>query len=308
MIPKGLLGIIALIAVSTVHAQFTPTSPPGTDRQAPITLPETIFTLYNRQNPQGTRVIPWDPNTLTSGGFDAHKKTVLCTHGFLASTQIEGQLEMKKAHLDNLDVNYITVDWSACANRSLLAYATAKDCALKVGGFIAEFIKFLQANGASPKNMQAIGHSLGAHAMSQLSNYNVMVAEMFCLDPTQVLFWHEPVYNRLDPGDADFVSVIHTNVNAQGWNMNLGHADFYPNGGDWQPECGFHGLDIGCNHEKAYSYYARSLYNPRRYPATQCRSRELANAGQCRGPNNSYMGVLSKDGPPGVYYVDVRGR
>lgn len=36
---------------------------------------------------------------------------------------------------------------------------------------------------------------------------------------------------KLDPSDAQFVDVIHTCSGLLGHNRNLGHADFYPNGG-----------------------------------------------------------------------------
>ncbi len=40
---------------------------------------------------------------------------------------------------------------------------------------------------------------------------------------------------KLDPSDADFVDVIHTNALLQGKIERCGHADFYMNGGVMQP-------------------------------------------------------------------------
>jgi hypothetical protein len=42
---------------------------------------------------------------------------------------------------------------------------------------------------------------------------------------------------KLDPEDADFVDVIHTNVGVFGKIEVGGHADFFVNGGSIQPTC-----------------------------------------------------------------------
>ena len=44
---------------------------------------------------------------------------------------------------------------------------------------------------------------------------------------------------RIDKTDADFVDLIHTNGGAEdqgflGMNAAVGHADFYPNGGNFE--------------------------------------------------------------------------
>lgn len=44
--------------------------------------------------------------------------------------------------------------------------------------------------------------------------------------------------NALDVSDGKFVDVIHTAAGAAGYSQPLGHADFYPNGGNSpQPGC-----------------------------------------------------------------------
>ena len=53
----------------------------------------------------------------------------------------------------------------------------------------------------------------------------------------------EDTDQRLDTTDAEFVDVIHTNsgliiLGALSFPYNIGHVDFYPNGGTSQPGCG----------------------------------------------------------------------
>ena len=63
---------------------------------------------------------------------------------------------------------------------------------------------------------------------------------IFILDPAGPGFDPLNVRDRLDPTDATFVDVIHSNaatslIGGLGYLDALGHVDFYPNGGAAQP-------------------------------------------------------------------------
>lgn len=60
------------------------------------------------------------------------------------------------------------------------------------------------------------------------------------MDAAQPLFtfpFHIDAAKRLDSGDAKFVQAIHTSCNTLGVAGNVGHADYYLNGGAIQPLC-----------------------------------------------------------------------
>ncbi|KAJ8017885.1 Lipase member H [Holothuria leucospilota] len=64
---------------------------------------------------------------------------------------------------------------------------------------------------------------------------------------------------RLDPSDADFVDNIHTDADLYGTAVNMGHVDFYPNGGFTQPECLSDATS--CSHNRVNALYAESIYS-----------------------------------------------
>ena len=59
------------------------------------------------------------------------------------------------------------------------------------------------------------------------------------LDPAGPYFSYTDPAVRLDPGDAHFVDVIHTDAGLLGTSQSVGHIDFFPNGGLRQPGCYF---------------------------------------------------------------------
>jgi hypothetical protein len=63
------------------------------------------------------------------------------------------------------------------------------------------------------------------------------------LDPALPLFATLSDAWKLDSGDADFVDVIHTNGGIFGKIEAAGHADFFVNGGSFQPACAGHGSE-----------------------------------------------------------------
>ena len=57
------------------------------------------------------------------------------------------------------------------------------------------------------------------------------------LDPANPYFSYKDRAVRLDPTDAAYVDVIHTDAPLVGTPQSVGHIDFWPNNGRQQPGC-----------------------------------------------------------------------
>ncbi len=173
------------------------------------------------------------------------------------------------------------------------------------------FIKLIQSicdqrTDTNPVNFHIIGHSLGSHiagyAGQRLSG---KLGRITGLDPAGPYFENTDPIVRLDPTDAVFVEVIHTDGSANlalglGLSQPLGHVDYYPNGGRNQPKCpqvtgklitGFLDLitvdlnsieeNFSCSHTAAFYYYIDSIRAACKFLAYPCKSANDFNNGKC---------------------------
>lgn len=124
------------------------------------------------------------------------------------------------------------------------------------------------------------------------------------LDPALPLFNnYENLADRLDPSDAQHVQVIHTNGGLLGYQLPLGHADFYPNGGQNQKGCtDAFGL---CSHIRVYLYFAESLRSGK-FLSHYCDDFEKYLSGDCLYNDYAHMGGNNLDtDASGSYYLET---
>ncbi|XP_030622264.1 lipase member H [Chanos chanos] len=160
------------------------------------------------------------------------------------------------------DMNVIVVDWNHGA--TTINYLKAVENTRLAAKNITAFIQKLQKLGASLSSIHMIGISLGAHISGFVgASLNGDIGRITALDPAGPQFRDAPIDERLDSGDAQFVDVLHTDVDALGYREPIGHIDFYANGGADQPGCPqtiLSGTEyFKCDHQRSVFLYLSSL-------------------------------------------------
>ncbi|XP_066457494.1 pancreatic triacylglycerol lipase-like [Eleutherodactylus coqui] len=247
--------------------------------------PETInvrFLLFTKSNPNNFQEVnAVEPSTISASNFRASRKTTFIIHGFIDKGEESWLMDMCKAMLQVEDVNCFCIDWSG-GSRTL--YTQSANNIRVVGAEVAYFISILSSQfNYSPANIHVIGHSLGAHAAGEAGKRSRGIARITGLDPAEPYFQETPIEVRLDPSDASFVDVIHTDAAPMipnlgfGMSQLVGHLDFFPNGGEEMPGCQKNALSqivdidgiwqgtrdfVACNHLRGYKYYTESIRTP----------------------------------------------
>ncbi|XP_070205766.1 pancreatic lipase-related protein 2-like [Littorina saxatilis] len=278
------------------------------------------FKLFTNSNPTSAQILgAQDKNSVTSSNFNANGKVAFLIHGFTDSSDGEWVGPLVAELLTQVP-NVIVVDWAEGAKGPNYAQAAANTRV--VGAQIATLIKTLAAVGLNKANVHLIGHSLGA----QIAGYagekfpTDKVGRISGLDPAAPLFENSDIRVKLDPSDAAFVDVMHTDgeplhEGGLGTVKITGHVDFFPNGGKDQPGCPKRiGLNlakiadnIGCSHLKAPLFFRASI-NDNEFLANPCANLDDYEAGQCTSCGSggcNKMGYHATESPSGLFVLDT---
>ncbi|XP_023222291.1 pancreatic lipase-related protein 2-like [Centruroides sculpturatus] len=278
------------------HAVHRPTSFLPVDRA----LIRTKFLLYTGQNPKRAQVLKAErPETIERSNFDGNRPTKFIVHGFMYSAFTTSWMRrVKDALLSVGDFNVILVDWIF---GSLISYRLSAANARVVGAEIAFLIRILQnITRIRPQSIHIIGHSQGAHIAGYAGKRIKYLGRITGLDAAGPYFRHAPSPVRLDAKDALLVDNIHTNAGSNvfqgiGTNEVLGHLDFFPNGGNYNPSCKvfpekiyirtFFELFLStffCNHFASFEFYIESIIKyPDCFVGVPCSSYPDFSAGKC---------------------------
>ncbi|ETN66330.1 hypothetical protein AND_001885 [Anopheles darlingi] len=210
--------------------------------------------------------------------FNSSLPVKVIIHGYNANMFLSQLMKMKTEYLARGSYNLIYVDWSELASGSW--YPSVVSNTPHVGTCIGQMVKRITEAGAS--DVHVIGFSLGAHVANYVSTTvrPLRIQRITGLDPAVNSIFGKPVDDRLDPSDADFVDVFHTNALMQGKIGTCGHADFYFNGGSVQPGCWKRDF-LACNHHRALDYYAESIRSQTKFWGRSCKSYFYYAFGYC---------------------------
>ncbi|KAJ8038963.1 Pancreatic triacylglycerol lipase [Holothuria leucospilota] len=271
----------------------------------------TTFYMYTPSRPNGVIVQSGETPKMLANGFNANKNTHIIIHGYNSNSQGSSFLDLYDAFIDVEGANVFAVDWRGGAN--VANYNKARQNIRIVGNQAAIFAENL---GQSFSKIHFAGHSLGAHtsgyAGEALKNKGYTLLRITGLDPAGPGFSGESNSAcRLDPSDADFVDNIHTDDNMYGSPTDMGHVDFYPNGGANQPGCT---VDIAsCSHSKVKEYYTESIRATScKFTSYECSSWANYDADKCTTCGGitgccNYMGYWATQSCSGKRYVKTNG-
>ncbi|KAK9536681.1 hypothetical protein VZT92_006444 [Zoarces viviparus] len=234
----------------------------------------TRLLLYTRDNGTcGTLVSHTDLSAHPR--FNSSRPTTFIIHGYRPTGSPPVWMQkFTELLLARADLNVIVVDWNRGAAN--INYFKAVENTHKAADNLTAFIEMMQRHGASLSSIHMIGVSLGAHISGFVgAKLNGAIGRITALDPAGPQFTGTLPEDRLDPTDAQFVDVLHTDIDSLGFREPLGHIDFYANGGADQPGCPRTILSGGayfkCDHQRSVLLFFDSFNGTctsRAYPCT----------------------------------------
>ncbi|RWS05657.1 pancreatic lipase-related protein 2-like protein [Dinothrombium tinctorium] len=294
----------------------------------PVTLkpqsPEDIdvtYRLYTAENKFKPDVLRANMTRedIANTHFDPMKPSKFIIHGYGDSfDDMEWMGDIKDLFMKLVpeEFNIFGVDWSKGAETN---YMQAVANTRVVGALTAHFInKLVQFENARIDNIHFIGFNLGAYISSYVGTYQ-KIGRLTGLDPAGPDFYKDNPKSRLDPTDATYVEVLHTDggnliIEGLGLEDAVGHDDYYPNGGAQQPGCDFTKFINGaslpevevvsditslnhiCNHQRSLQLF---LVNPKtldecQFVGYECKDYNDFLAGKCGdcGQDNSKCAVF----------------
>lgn len=226
---------------------------------------------------------------------------IVLIHGFMESSEGLMVYGIAPEMLKKKGLKILALDGRKIIN---LEYFRSSTYAILMGELLGEFLSLIIKNGQDPSKISIVGHSLGSH-IAGIAGKTVQeltgkkLGRITGLDPAGPCFTMSNPDGRLDKNDATYVDIIHTNGGMLGFRDPIGHKDFYPNGGRSQPRC----LLSICDHSRAWEYYAESVNSAKHFLARKCENWTMFKEGLCSKNPIAYMGVNSKIGIPGTYFL-----
>lgn len=262
-----------------------------TNNKFPLSMSHVTYDFYTKPTQYSPlHITNNNVDVLSDSNFDPSTPIVFVIRGLQNGATDRVNTEILKSIFINHDCNLFTVNWSKTAKHSY-----AETAAKAVGKVIANFINSIQTEyDLSGSSFTLIGHGLGAHVAGIIgSKVNSKLSHIIGLDPIGHLSRLDPIVDRLDSTDAEFVQVIHTSgdIVGMGITSSIGHVDFWPNGGSEQPGCGPDFFE-SCAHLRAVYYFAEALSRNNAFRAVKCKNYSRFKKRACKKNKRLAMGQL----------------
>ncbi|KAH8324392.1 hypothetical protein KR074_006659, partial [Drosophila pseudoananassae] len=260
------------------------------------------FWIYTKDNRNGTRVVVTNLSL-----FIPQRPLKVLIHGFNGNRDYTPNDQLRSLFLDR-DYNVVSLDYANLAKEP--CYYEAVLNAPSVGRCLGRMLRTLNFHRiVQSEDIHLIGFGLGAHVASFASNFlKEPVNHITALDPAKPFFLVSDLAKKLDPSDAKFVDVIHTDVMMLGLLDPVGHVDFYVNMGLSQPNCGAKNKmeTHACYHNRSAIYYAESMSSPTGFYGYHCTSFKDFVSGACSLKDNvQLMGLDVSPNTRGRYFLDT---
>ncbi|XP_059055904.1 pancreatic lipase-related protein 2-like [Achroia grisella] len=239
-----------------------------------------------------------------------NRRTVVILLGYLDSSHFPISAMLANEY-EALGYNVIIVDNQRFTT---VHYYLASRLMRPVGKHVAEVLVKLTERGLQPDRLELLGFSLGGQTVSYVAkNYRHMtgrnVSKITALEPSGPCFRRLDADDRLAASDADFVEVVHTNVDGYGMAARMGHVDFYVNGGEYQPsDLNMFPCVATCSHFRVLPIWVSAMKNPKGFIAIKCDS--IQQARDCDCYNNihlelNFLGPKVRRSNQGLFYVST---
>ncbi|CAH2076443.1 unnamed protein product, partial [Iphiclides podalirius] len=232
-----------------------------------------LYTRANSDKPHQLKIT--EPASIDMAPWVPGAPIKILIHGYTGYKDYSPNTEIRPAYLECCDYNIIAIDYNPLALEP--CYVQAAFNTELTGKCSAQLIDNMVSNHSIElSRIHVIGFSLGAHVAGFIANYlkSGKLERITGLDPALPLFATADTTRKLDPSDAKFVDVAHTNALQKGKLEISGHADFFPNGGMQQPGCKAdeNFTKSGCEHARAPAYYAESIITKLGFYGKKCYS------------------------------------
>jgi len=270
-------------------------------------LNDMVFQLFTRSNPTVPQNIQiGNTAQLQNSNFNSAHQTRFHVHGWLDGGANVPANPYRDAYLAQGEFNFFAVDWTVGGQTP--NYILARQRVGECGRGLAAFIDFLNVNGLPFSAVTVLGHSLGAHCAGHAGKQVTLgrIPVIVGLDPAGPLF-SIASNDRLAYTDADHVEMMATDTEFLGFELPLGHANFYANWGSRQPGCEGEIAGI-CSHQIVAHFMVQSINPANIFGAIRCSDFNDIRTRNCviAGPSRRMGGEPVVDGtsaPGSVYFL-----